>query len=263
MKPLHFSIGFIGGGRATRIFFQAMKKQELQCQDIRVFDPEPTQIEKLQQTCPEIRPVETAREAASSDLVFLAVHPPEIQPSLETIRSALSSDAVVVSLAPKITIESIKHTLANDCPVIRMIPNAPAVINRGYNVIAYSSDISFEDNPLHNKILMLFRSLGEVTHTDEKKLEAYAVISGMGPTYLWFQLHELYLLAKEFGLADEEAREAVSNMVMGSTETLLHTDLSYDEVIDLIPFHPLSQHHEKIRKIYREVLTNLYQRLKP
>lgn len=47
----------------------------------------------------------------------------------------------------------------------------------------------------------------------EDKLEAYAVITSMGPTYLWFQLHELYEIAKEFGMSDGEARNAISKMV--------------------------------------------------
>jgi len=50
-------------------------------------------------------------------------------------------------------------------------------------------------------------------------------------------------------------------MVKGSVETLMESDMKHEEVMDLIPFYPLSQHHETIIKIYRDNLTKLYEEL--
>ena len=263
MKNCNITVGFIGGGRITRIILQAMKQKGIQCKEIKVYDPDSRQIEKLQAVNEQIKSFENVAEAAEANLLFLAVHPPEVKNSLEGIKDTINPKTVLVSLAPKIKIDTINQILGKNCPVIRMIPNAPSVINKGYNVMAYSNNLSFEENECHRQVKGLLEELGELIHVDqEDKLEAYAVITGMGPTYLWFQLHELYQIAKEFGMNDQEAREAISKMVKGSVETLLESELDFDEVMDLIPFHPLSKHHESFKEIYREILTKMYNKLK-
>ena len=263
MKECNISLGFIGGGRITRIILQALKQKGIQCKEIKVYDPDSSQIEKLLSVHEKVKSLDNAAEAAEADLVFLAVHPPEVKNSLEAIKDTVKTEAVVVSLAPKIKIDIINQILDKSCPVIRMIPNAPSVINKGYNVIAYSNNLTFESNERHQQVRGLLEGLGELIHLDrEDKLEAYAVITGMGPTYLWFQWHELYQIAKEFGMDDKEARGAISKMVKGSVETLLESELSFDEVMDLIPFQPLSQHHDSFREVYRNVLTKMYSKLK-
>ena len=263
MKNCSITVGFIGGGRITRIILQAMKQKGIQCKEIKVYDPDSLQIEKLQSVHEQIKSFENASQAADADLLFLAVHPPQVKNSLQAIKDIIKPQTVLVSLAPKIKIDTFNQILGKNCPVIRMIPNAPSVINKGYNVIAYSNSLTFEENEVHQQVIKLLEALGDLIHVDdEDKLEAYAVITGMGPTYLWFQLHELYEIAKEFGMSDSEARNAISKMVKGSVETLLESDLNFDEVMDLIPFQPLSQHHESIKELYRNILTNMHNKLK-
>ncbi|MDZ7742157.1 MAG: NAD(P)-binding domain-containing protein [Bacteroidota bacterium] len=263
MKNCNISVGFIGGGRITRIILQALKQKGIQCKEIKVYDPDGSQAEKLKSFNSEVSTVHSASDAAKSDMLFMAVHPPELKNVLKEINQEIETNTVLVSLAPKIKIQTITEMLGKDCPVIRMIPNAPSIINKGYNVIAYSNSIQFEENEVHQQVIKLLEALGDLVHVDkEDKLEAYAVITGMGPTYLWFQLHELYEIAKEFGMSDGEARNAISKMVKGSVETLLESELDFDEVMDLIPFQPLSQHHGSIKELYRNILTNMHNKLK-
>ena len=59
---------------------------------------------------------------------------------------------------------------------------------------------------------------------DDSKIEAYAVISAMGHTYFNFQLRKLKELAVSFGMDDPEAEKTISNMLLGTTETLFIQD---------------------------------------
>jgi len=262
MKKCNISPGFIGGGRITRIIIQALKKQGIQCKQIKVYEPDDSQAEKLKSSDNEVSIVQSAAETAKSDMLFLAVHPPALKGVLEEIAPFIEPGTVVVSLAPKMKINAITGIIGKDCPVIRMIPNAPSIINKGYNVIAYSNNVQFDKNEVHQQVINLLEAMGELIHVEgEDKLEAYAVITAMGPTYLWFQFHELYQIAKEFGMDDGEARNAISKMVKGSVDTLLDSELEFDEVMDLIPVQPLSQHHESIKELYRTILTNMHKKL--
>jgi pyrroline-5-carboxylate reductase len=257
------TIGFIGGGRITRIILQAFTNKSIDFELIKVFDRDKQKMKEAKSLNPKVENGISAVDIVQScQMIFLALHPQDIPACLEEIKTSIKADHILISLAPKITMANIQSKLPVKCHVVRMITNAPSIINKGYNAIAFSEDI-IQNTELRSLLCDFFNHLGECVQTEENNLEAYAVITGMGPTYLWFQFNELIKIAKELGLSDEEARNAVSHMVKGSVDTLLHSELNYEDVLDLIPFHPFGQHHETIKKIYREVLTKLHEKIKP
>ena len=108
----------------------------------------------------------------------------------------------------------------------------------------------------------MLRSLGKCPEVDEGKLEAYAILTAMGPTYLWFQLRELQAIAESFGLSREEAQTGTSEMVAGAERTLFGSGLTAEEVIDLIPVKPLGEEEGSIKAAYHARLEGLYAKLK-
>jgi pyrroline-5-carboxylate reductase len=140
-----------------------------------------------------------------------------------------------------------------------MIPNAPSVVNEGYNPVAFGPGISKKEK---EDLSRLFKKLGDCPEVDEDKLEAYAIITAMGPTYLWFQLYELLELGKSFGLTDKQSWKGIKKMLKGAIETIDESGLSPNEVMDLIPVKPLGEDEAAIRNAYRTKLTGLYQKLK-
>jgi pyrroline-5-carboxylate reductase len=143
--------------------------------------------------------------------------------------------------------------------VARVIPNAPSIVGEGYNPVAFSRDCATEAK---GDLISLLRILGECPEVPEDTLEAYAILTGMGPTYLWFQLVELMRLSETFGLDGEEAAEATCQMTAGAAKTLRESGLSPEEVIDLIPVRPLADDEDAIREIYRTKLSALYRKLR-
>ena len=66
----------------------------------------------------------------------------------------------------------------------------------------------------------------------ESKLEGYALLTGMGPTYFWFHLQALRDVAAGFGLSGAEIAPALKRMVCGATRTVLESGLTPSEVKD-------------------------------
>jgi len=97
----------------------------------------------------------------------------------------------------------------------------------------------------------------------EEKLEAYAVLTAMGPTYLWGQLQALREVVAGFGLSDAEITPAMKRMVCGATRTLLESGLTPAEVMDLIPVKPLAEMEAQVTEMYRSRLPGVYQKIKP
>jgi len=254
------SVGFIGGGRVTAFILEGFKRKGKLPGEITVSDANPEVLKRLEARFPgiEAAPGGNAR-AASRDIVFLALHPPAVRDGLSEIKSHLKETSVLISLAPRFRIASLSEMAGGFRRIIRMIPNAPSLVNEGYNPVAFSD--SFTENEKKGWIRFLC-VLGDCPEVEEEKLEAYAMITAMGPTYLWFQLQEIQTLARSFGMTPEEAEDAVYAMVSGALAAFYESGLSPEEVMDLVPVKPIGEEEETIRSIYRTRLGGLYNKLK-
>jgi pyrroline-5-carboxylate reductase len=253
-------IGFVGGGRVVRIILGGFKKAGCMPATIVVSDTNEDVLKKLKS---EFLAVQTALnsnfKAAGQDVVFLALHPPAMAPVLNEIRNSLKSGTTVISLAPKLTIAKISEALGGFDRIVRLIPNAPSIIGEGFNPISFSRALSGGDRA---EIGAMLGALGKCPEVDEGKLEAYAILTAMGPTYLWFQLCELQKIAESFGLSRTEAETGAAEMLAGAEKTLFGSGLTAEEVIDLIPVKPLGEEEVNIKAIYHAKLEALYAKLK-
>lgn len=255
------TIGFVGGGRIVRIFLEGWKRAGKLPENIVVSDCNADALAKLQARFAGIEAVlGKATAAAAQDLVFLAVHPPVMADTAASIKGSINPRAIVVSLAPKFTIAKLASLLGGFARVARVIPNAPSIVNFGYNPVSFGPALSSEDK---DALAELFAPLGEFPEVAEEKLEGYALLSAMGPTYLWFQLQALREVASSFGLADAEMAPALKRMVCGGARTLLESGLTAAEVMDLIPVKPLAEMEPQVGEMYRTRLPALYQKIKP
>lgn len=254
------SAGFIGGGRVARIILGGLRRSGRLPGKIVVSDSNRDTLERLKSDYPEIGVVtdENSR-AAGQDLVFLGLHPPVLADAVEGIKESIKPGAVLVSLAPKFSIEKLSRMLGGFDRIVRMIPNAPSIIGQGFNPVAYSGTLDVSEK---EGLATAFSGLGKCPEVEEAKLEAYAIITAMGPTYLWFQLEELRRLAESFGLARREAEGGISEMVEGTLHTMFESDMAAEEVMDLIPVKPIGEEEAAIREIYRSKLEPLYNKLK-
>jgi pyrroline-5-carboxylate reductase len=257
----NISLGFIGAGRVTRIFMYAFKNRNISFKQINLIDPNEDVLKKFEQDFP-ISHVTTndLQKVVQNNVVFIALHSPLIMEMLERIKPFLDQEILLVSLAPKVTIGKIRAELDGFQNIARLIPNAPSVINEGYNPVCFSGGMSATDKQL---LTSIFEVLGKCIMVDESKLEAYAIITAMSPTYFWFQFNELFEIGREIGLSSEECRTGIAETIKASINTLFSSDISTEEVIDLIPVKPISGHETEIKEIYRSKLMTLFEKIKP
>lgn len=255
------TIGFIGGGRITRILLNGFKNANVSFETIHVYDTNEIVLNALKANYPRIETsVNDSSKAASSDWVFLALHPPVMMETLTALKNSIKKEALVVSLAPKITIDKIKTVIPDVPNLARMNPNAGSYVNKGYNPVCFAPTA---EKRIVNEFREIFEKLGKAPVVTENQIEAYAMISAMGHTYFWYQLQQLKVLGISFGLSESEANETISEMLRGTSETLFKSGLDYAEVIDLVPVKPMAEHENTIRDLYKTCLTGLYQKIKP
>lgn len=253
------NIAFIGSGRITSLLLQALMKRKALPRRVMVTDPDEANLKKVQTISPQAIACSTDnRQAAGADIVFLAVHPPAAPQVLEELRGQIGEPSVLVSLVPTISLARLSASLGGFTRLVRMIPNAPSIIHQGYNPVTFCSSISEQEKI---RLLHFFYHWGAAPEVDEKLLEAYAILTGMGPTYFWFQWLELQRLAVEFGMKGDAAKEAIASILHGAVDTLFKSDLSANEVLDLIPVHPLKENEDAFRQIISGKLGGLHRKL--
>lgn len=260
MKEEKRSMGFIGGGRIVRILLEGFERKDGLPPKIAVSDANPAILAALKDRFPRIETVGTdCKQPAKADLVFIALHPPAVMGILGEIKDSLGRNSIVISLAPKLTVAQLSNGLGGFRRIVRMIPNAPSIVNKGFNPAAFADVFGADEKKSLRKI---FETLGDCPEVEEGTLEAYAVLTAMGPTYLWFQLQELRELGESFGLSPKQASRALNKMLKGTAKTLFDSGLTPSEVMDLVPVKPIGEDEEAIRKIYRTKLVGLYGKLK-
>ena len=252
------SLGFIGGGRITKIFLQALANKKIELSSVLFCDTNMEVLNALKKQFPKILLTDSCKLAAAQDIVFVALHPPAIMETLEQIKTSVSDKTQVVSFAPKISIEKIKSKLGIN-NVARMIPNATSYINEGYNPVSFSDEFPVAEK---QHLFELLLTLGKTFEVEESKLEAYAIVSAMLPTYFWYQFKEMQKLGVQMGLNETESKETVQQTLLAAIDLFYNSGLSNNEVIDLIPVKPIGDHEAQISEIYQNKLMSLFQKIK-
>jgi pyrroline-5-carboxylate reductase len=253
------SIGFIGGGRVTRILLQGFKNKNVKFGKIVVTDTNPDILANLKNQFPEVESSDAAT-TARQDIVFISLHPPVVMDTLELIKNEVKADAIVISLAPKINMPKLSMKLSHVKNLARLIPNATSYINEGYNPVTFAQ--GFEPKAKKD-MLDLLSSLGTTFEVSEEKLESYAIMSAMLPTYFWFQWKELVEIGQKIGLSEEESNDSINETLIASLKLMYKSDLTSNAVMDLIPVKPIGEHETQITEIYRNKLIGLFEKIKP
>jgi len=253
------TLGFIGGGRITRIILQSFENRQLEFPSIVVCDTKAEVLQDLVQRFPTIKVTDSPISSADQDIVFVALHPPVIMNTLDLVKDHISEKSVVILLAPKISIQQISGKLGTG-NIARMIPNATSIINEGFNPISFSPDFQDSDK---QAIMELLGSMGKTFEAEESKLEGYAIISAMLPTYFWFQWDEIKNAGLHMGLSEPECLESIQATLEAAIHLLYTSGLSQEEVMDLIPVKPIGEHEAQIKAIYQDKLIQLFNKIKP
>lgn len=254
------SVGFIGGGRITRIILQGLHCSQVKLDDLIICEPDQNAVKQLQAAGTQHHTViGTEEEAGQQDWVFLAVHPPVMKTVFNELKSAVRPETVIISLLPVYTIAEISDALGGHENIVRMIPNAASIIGKGFNPLAAGRNL---DNHTRSELIQFLKVLGYCPDVDEDKLEAYAILTAMGPTYLWPQFRALTELGCKFGLTKKETDISMQSMLAGAGDLWFQESLSYDQISDLIPVKPMENEVEQICEAFQTKLSGLHDKLR-
>jgi pyrroline-5-carboxylate reductase len=253
------SLGFIGGGKETRLLLHGFNNRKVKFRRIIVADPNPIVFERLRNDFPNIR-AESVSIAASQDIIFLSLDQNMIMDTLGLISNEFEENAIVISLVPDVNFAKLAMRLNNVTRIARVLPSSAAYINEAYIPLSFSPGFPISDKEY---VLKLFSHLGKAIEVPEDKLQTYATMAALVPAYFWYQWKELINMGRDLGLTENETVDFLSETVISSLHLNHSSGLSEEQVTDLLPVNPVEENDFEIRETHKRRLIDLYRRFKP
>src|SRR5699024_2802159 len=129
--------------------------------------------------------------------------PTDITEALQSIKSLVRSDQLVISVLAGVSTEYISDKLGTEAPVVRAMPNTSAAI--GFSATAIAGGAYASDEHI-NVTKSLFRSIGTTTVVEEDDFHVVTGLSGSGPAYIYYFVEAMEDAATEAGLRKDIAK---------------------------------------------------------
>ena len=152
--------------------------------------------------------------AENADIIILAVKPYQMREVVGQLRPALDANKVLVSVAAGITSNSLAQWAENACPVVRCMPNTPALVGMGVFALCLE-DPKLSQN-CKQSLLQVFGTLGQCVELAEEKFTAFSALIGAGPAYVFAMMQGLVQAGVTLGFTHAQSRQMVTALFAGS-----------------------------------------------
>ncbi len=167
-----------------------------------------------------VRVLDNAEAAALADTLVLVVKPQDMSGLLEEIHDHVAEGNLVVSLAAGITTTYLESRLPQGCPVVRVMPNTPALVDQGMAAISAGAHC---DSAHLLEAEALLAATGKVLEVPEKLQDAVTAISGSGPAYIFYVVEAMIEAGVVLGMPRSTATELVVQTLYGAATMIKET----------------------------------------
>ena len=210
----------LGGGNMGRALVGGMLKHGWPAHAIAVSDPDPRAHHTMANKFGVRRLYHDNTVAYSETLpeVLIFAVKPDGMPTTATDLAPWMVDEqpLLISLAAGVRAEALARWVGGHCPVVRVMPNTPALVGVGMSVLHAREGVNSEQRELATQIL---GSVGETLWLeDERLMDAVTAVSGSGPAYFFAFLQALEESACALGLSAQQAHTLVLQTARGAVE---------------------------------------------
>ena len=158
--------------------------------------------------------------ARQADVILLGVKPIQVPALIAEILPALNPSKLLLSFAASVKTRSIEDVAGCDLPVIRAMPNTPALLSAGATALCSGRFVTAQQIALAQRI---FSTVGRTVVVDEKHMDAVTGLSGSGPAFLYIIIEALAEAGVNVGLPRDVATLLAAQTAYGSARMVLET----------------------------------------
>lgn len=216
-------IAIIGGGNMGEALLAGLLRAGRQVKDLVVSERMPERARYLAEKYSVL--VTSPRDAAEhAQYIVVAVKPSDVESVVAEVAEAASqadadsAEQVFVSIAAGVATSFYESRLPAGSPVVRAMPNAPALVGGGVTALARGRFASAEQL---KGVAEMFDCVGGVLTVAESQLDAVTAVSGSGPAYFFLMVEALVDAAVDAGLHRSVATDLAVQTMAGSAAMLL------------------------------------------
>jgi pyrroline-5-carboxylate reductase len=213
------TVAVLGAGVMGETLVSGLLRAGWTAADIVITERRPERAAELAERY-EVRVAGNAEAVAVADTVVLVVKPQDMEALLEEVAGALRPGALVVCIAAGISTTFVEQRLPAGHPVVRVMPNTPALVDQGMAAVSPGAHC----DPEHlERAAALLRATGKVLQVPEHQQDAVTAISGSGPAYIFYVVEAMIEAGVLLGLPRDTATELVVQTLYGAATMLRET----------------------------------------
>jgi pyrroline-5-carboxylate reductase len=207
------TIGFIGAGNMAEALIKGVINAKLYTpENVFISDIRADRLKFLSETYGVSACEENGELTAKVQTVILSIKPQKMTDALESIKDAIGSEKLVISIAAGIKVANITAVLG-DVAIVRVMPNTPALIGQGAGALFGNE----RAKPMLNKAVEILSAVGKAVIVDDEDLiDAVTALSGSGPAYYFLLMEEMIKTGIRLGLPDDVAKDLVLQTAKGA-----------------------------------------------
>jgi pyrroline-5-carboxylate reductase len=207
------TIGFIGGGNMAEALIKGIIAAKLYApENVFVSDIRVERLEFLARQYGVAAGKTNSEIAAKVDTLVLSVKPQTMSEALDSIKDAVGTETLVITIAAGIKVAKIAGVLGERA-IVRVMPNTPALIGEGASAL-FANERAKE---LLKRAMAVFSAVGKAVVVDNEDLiDAVTAVSGSGPAYFFLLMEEMIKAGVELGLPEAVAKDLVLQTAKGA-----------------------------------------------
>ena len=220
-------IVFIGGGNMAVSLIGGLLEKGFPASKLSVCEPVAETRQRLEKDFGITSSPDNAI-AGKADVVVLAVKP-QIMPLVATeLAPVVAHQPLIISIAAGITVAALKNWLGSNTPLVRCMPNTPALVQQGATGLFASPEVSPEQRALAESIIS---AVGTAIWFDtELDIDRVTALSGSGPAYFFLVMEAMENAGVKLGLDRDIARELTIQTALGAAAMASQGDIEPAEL---------------------------------
>ncbi len=219
---------FIGGGNMAASLVGGLIAQGYPASRIVVCDPSAAARHRLQTAYGVATSDDNAAAASVADVVVLAVKPQVMETVARGLTPGLVRQPLVISIAAGVTLSALRKWLNCEAPLVRCMPNTPALVGAGITGLYAGTDVSAAQRQAANEILAAAGATLWVAQ--ESDIDAVTAVSGSGPAYFFLVMEAMMAAAEDLGLTPAVARQLTLQTALGAARMALGDEIDPAEL---------------------------------
>jgi pyrroline-5-carboxylate reductase len=216
-------LAFIGGGNMAAALISGLTKRGVSAGRMVVADPSEEQLERLVRDYAVKTAADNVSAVQGAEVVVLAVKPQQMRavalglaPHLAASPALLASPPLLISVAAGIPHASLARWFGAHIPVIRTMPNRPALNGFGATGLYAPAGVGAAYRALAETIMAAVSATVWVEH--ESQMDTVTALSGSGPAYFFLFMEALEAAAHERGLPTDIAHRLTLETAFGAAQ---------------------------------------------